>query len=101
MARKAKDEPYHQMMKSRALTLFCPYEDCINHKKKANGNIIFIRRYGTGETQNLLVVCLVCCKFAMALYPDSTHSSKDKYLLPVTQSSLMSIMMQTATLRSD
>jgi len=49
MARKAKDEPYHQMMKSRALTLFCPYEDCINHKKKAMVNIIFIRRYGTGE----------------------------------------------------
>jgi hypothetical protein len=47
------------------------------------------------------VVCLVCCKFAVALYPDSTHSSKDKYLLPVIQSSLMSIMMQTATLRSD
>jgi len=42
MARKAKDEPYHQMMKSRALTLFCPYEDCINHKKKANGNITHI-----------------------------------------------------------
>lgn len=45
MARKAKNEPYHQMMKSRASTLFCPYEDCIDHKKKANGNIIFIRRF--------------------------------------------------------
>ena len=46
-------------------------------------------------------VCHSCCKFAVALYPDSTHSSKDKYLLPVIQSSLISIMMQTATLRSD
>jgi hypothetical protein len=34
MARKAKNEPYHQMMKSRASTLFCPYEHCIDHKKK-------------------------------------------------------------------
>ena len=48
-----------------------------------------------------MVACRVCCKFAVALYPDSTHSSKDKYLLPVIQSSLISIMMQTATLRSD
>lgn len=47
------------------------------------------------------VACHLCCKFAMALYPDLTHSSKDKYLLPVIQSSLISIMMQTATLRSD
>lgn len=47
------------------------------------------------------VACHLCCKFAMALYPDLPHSSKDKYLLPVIQSSLISIMMQTATLRSD
>ena len=47
------------------------------------------------------VACRDCCKFAVALYPDSTHSSKDKYLLPVIQSSLISIMMQTATLKSD
>ncbi len=59
MARKAKNEPYHQMMKSRASTLFCPYEDCIDHKNKANGNIIFIRRYGKGETQNLFK-CTSC-----------------------------------------
>jgi len=31
----------------------------------------------------------------------STHSSKDKYLLPVIQSSLIFIMMRTATLRRD
>ena len=49
----------------------------------------------------LAVACRDCCKFAVALYPDSTHSSKDKYLLPVIQSSLISIMMQTATLKSD
>jgi hypothetical protein len=36
MARKARNEPYQQMMKSRALTLSFPYEDCIDHKKKAN-----------------------------------------------------------------
>ena len=48
-----------------------------------------------------LVACHNCCKFVVALYPDSTHSSKDKYLLPVIQSSLISIMIQTATLRSD
>jgi hypothetical protein len=39
MARKAKNEPYQQMMKSRATTLFCPYEYCTDHEKKANGNI--------------------------------------------------------------
>ena len=59
MAKKAKNEPYHQMMKSRASTLFCPYEDCIDHKNKANENIIFIRRYGRGETQNLFK-CTSC-----------------------------------------
>ena len=47
------------------------------------------------------VACYSCCKFAVALYPDSIHSSKDKYLLPVTQSSLISIIIQPATLRSD
>ncbi len=46
------------------------------------------------------VACHNCCEISVALYPDSTHSSKDKYLLPVIQSSLISIMMQTATLRS-
>jgi transposase-like protein len=59
MARKAKNEPYQQMMKSRATILFCPYEDCIDHEKKANGNIIFVRRYGTEETQNLFK-CNTC-----------------------------------------
>ena len=59
MARRARDEPYQQMMKSRTPTLFCPYEDCIDHKKKANGNIIFIRKYGAGETQNLFK-CTTC-----------------------------------------
>ena len=47
------------------------------------------------------VACIVCCKIAVALYPDSIHSSKDKYLLPVIQSSLISIMIYTATLNSD
>ena len=52
-------------------------------------------------TESYSAACLVCCKFAGALYPDSIHSSKVKYLLPVIQSSWMSIMMQTTTLRSD
>jgi hypothetical protein len=47
------------------------------------------------------VACQNCCKFALALYPDLTQSSKDKYLLPVIHSSLMFIMMQTANLKSD
>ena len=50
---------------------------------------------------NLTVACQNCCKFVLALYPDLTHSSKDKYLLPVIHSSLMFIMMQTANLKSD
>jgi transposase-like protein len=59
MARKAKNEPYHQMMKSRATALFCPYEDCVDYKIKGIGNIIFIRKYGSGETQNLFK-CTSC-----------------------------------------
>ena len=47
----------------------------------------------------------LCALFAVnsqrPYIPDSPHSSKDKYILPVTQSSLTSIMMQAATLRSD
>ena len=34
MARKAKNEPYQEMMKLRATTLFCPYEECTDHKIK-------------------------------------------------------------------
>lgn len=34
MARKAENEPYHQMMKSGAATLFCPYNDCVDNKIK-------------------------------------------------------------------
>jgi transposase-like protein len=59
MARKAKNEPYQQMMKLRATTLFCPYEDCADHKMKAKGNIIFVRKYGSGETQTLFK-CTTC-----------------------------------------
>ena len=47
------------------------------------------------------VACNNCCKFAVALYPDSAQSSKDKCLLPVIQSSLIFIVMETATLRRD
>ena len=59
MARKAKNEPYQEMMKLRATTLFCPYEECTDHKIKEKGNIIFIRKYGSGETQNLFK-CATC-----------------------------------------
>jgi transposase-like protein len=61
MARKAKDEQHHQMMKSRAATLFCPFERCADHKIKGKGNIIFIRKYGSGETQNLFK-CTTCLR---------------------------------------
>ena len=61
MARKAKNEPYHQMMMLRASTLFCPYEDCADHKIKGKRNIIFIRKYGSGETQNLFK-CTTCLR---------------------------------------
>ena len=30
--------------------------------------------------------CRNCCKFAVALYPESIHPTKDKYFLPVIQS---------------
>lgn len=59
MARKAKNEPYRQMMKLKATTLFCPYVECADHKIKGKGNIIFIRKYGLGETQNLFK-CTTC-----------------------------------------
>jgi len=42
MARKAKNEPYRQMMKSRAATLCCPYSECVDHKIRGKGNITYI-----------------------------------------------------------
>lgn len=47
----------------------------------------------TKADSQLRVACHNCCKFAVAPCPDYTHSSKDKYLLPVIQSSLISIII--------
>lgn len=46
-------EEFRAQMKAKAATLSCPYDDCENHTKTGIGNIIFIRKYGKGETQNL------------------------------------------------
>jgi len=40
-------------------------------------------------TPALELASLDCCKFAVPLYPDSAHCSRDKSLLPVIQSSLI------------
>jgi len=40
-------------------------------------------------------------QFVVGLVSRSSQSPRDKYLLLVAQSSLMSIMMQTATLKRD
>jgi transposase-like protein len=48
-----EQEEYREQMKVRASTLQCGYEDCENHNNVGPGNIIFIRKYGMGATQNL------------------------------------------------
>jgi len=55
MAKKAKNEPYHQMMKSRASTLFCPYEDCIDHKKSQWKYNIYSEIWQRRNTEPVLV----------------------------------------------
>ncbi len=47
------------------------------------------------------VSCHVCYKFPVALYPDSTHTPRINTYIKVIQSSLIFMIMQIATLRSD
>ncbi len=46
-------EEYREQMKAKAATLYCPYDDCEHHTQTGTSNIIFIRKYGKGATQNL------------------------------------------------
>lgn len=57
-SRKEKEE-YKEWMKERAKKLFCPNEDCRDYSKKGKGNIIFVWKYGKGDTQNLFN-CITC-----------------------------------------
>jgi transposase-like protein len=52
-------EEYRVQMKAKACTLLCPYDDCENHTQTGADNIIFIRKYGEGATQNLFK-CMKC-----------------------------------------
>ena len=54
-------EEYKQVMKDRAATLYCPFEECCDHGKTEKGNIVFVRKYGEGATQNLFK-CKTCGK---------------------------------------
>ena len=48
----------------------------------------------------MLVACIICCKFAADLSPDSTDSSQDKYLLTVIESYLISNMSNNYTTKT-
>jgi transposase-like protein len=52
-------EEHRKQMKTKASTLLCPYDDCENHTQSDANNIIFIRKYGKGATQNLFK-CMKC-----------------------------------------
>lgn len=52
-------ERYKQRMRKRGATLYCPFEDCRGHENTGKGNIVFIRKYGKGGTQNLFK-CRTC-----------------------------------------
>jgi len=52
-------EEHREQMKAKASTLLCPFDDCENHTHSGKGNIIFIRKYGNGATQNLFK-CMKC-----------------------------------------
>lgn len=56
---KKEKEEYKEKMKERAKKLFCPKEACKNYSKKGKGNIIFVWKYGKGDTQNLFK-CTTC-----------------------------------------
>ena len=59
MGWKTDKEQHKQIMGRRALSLYCPFEDCKDHERSGKGNIVFIRKYGEGKTQNLFK-CKTC-----------------------------------------
>jgi len=54
-------ELYRELMGRKADKLSCPHEDCEHHGEIGKGNIVFVRKYGKGETQNLFK-CKTCGK---------------------------------------
>jgi len=46
-------------MRKNAEELSCPHEKCEDHGKTGKGNVVFVRKYGKGETQNLFK-CKTC-----------------------------------------
>ncbi len=46
-------EENRRIMKAKARTLVCPFDDCENHIHLGDNNIISIRKYGKGAIQNL------------------------------------------------
>ena len=45
MAHQIEDKnEYKKIMKDRAATLYCPFEECCDHGKTERGNIVFVRK---------------------------------------------------------
>ena len=66
---------------------------CRRIESLANKSVIEVHRQGNPDqiipAAEKMVVCLDCCKSALPLLTDSTHTFKGRYLLPVIQSSLI------------
>jgi len=58
-ANPQEKEEYREQMRERAEKIFCPNESCKDYCKKGEGNIIFVWKYGKGDTQNLFK-CITC-----------------------------------------
>jgi len=54
-------EDYRELMRKKVEELSCPHEECEDYGEKGKGNIVFVRKYGAGETQNLFK-CKTCGK---------------------------------------
>ena len=53
-------EKYRELMREKAeKEMFCPFDECESHGKICDGNIVFVRKYGKGKTQNLFK-CKTC-----------------------------------------
>ncbi|CEG14044.1 hypothetical protein MSIBF_A960002 [groundwater metagenome] len=54
-------EDYRELMRKKVEELSCPHEECEDYGENGKGNIVFVRKYGAGETQNLFK-CKTCGK---------------------------------------
>jgi len=54
-------EDYRELMRKKVEELSCSHEECEDYGENGKGNIVFVRKYGAGETQNLFK-CKTCNK---------------------------------------